>query len=111
MRRVAPFVWTTIVVALALTCAFGVPPQDNPQFARHGAAAWRLAAPVTFKNLTIFPVVSNQPASAETSHFVTLDEALKSGDVVVKERDSATVNNLVLINRGSRPLLLLAGEL
>src|SRR6202007_3273244 len=57
----------------------------------------------------------------------TLDDALASGDAVVAEQGSylrrtredgggttsygsAQVNQLVLINRGKRPLLLLAGE-
>ena len=64
---------------------------------------------------------------ADTSAFATLDEALASGDVVVTEQGSAIrrtrdgsgqppiaggaqVNQLVLINRGKKPLLLLAGE-
>jgi len=88
---------------------------------------WRLAEPVVYENLSVFPVVSRR--SPETSGFVTLDEALASGDAVVTERGSeilrrsrdarpvpyqgggASVNQLVLINRGSKPLLLLAGEL
>ncbi len=93
---------------------------------RTAAGGWRLAEPVSYENLTIFPVVSHQ--GAETSGFVTLDEALASGEAVVTEqggdvlrrtRDGrpvpfpggASVNQLVLINRGKRPLLLLAGEL
>ncbi len=91
--------------------------------------AWRLAEPVTYENLSVFPVVSHQ--GVETTGFVTLDEALASGDAVVTEqggdiirrtrdgrpiRDSypvggPPVNQLVLINRGSKPLVLLAGEL
>lgn len=88
-------------------------------------SSWRLASPVTYQNLTIFAVVSSQ--DADTSDFVTLDEALASGDVVVSEqgdylrrsRDGRIpsgfstgpqVNQLVLVNRGKRPLLLLAGE-
>jgi hypothetical protein len=86
---------------------------------------WRLSQPITYENLTIFPVVS--PDDASTSEFATLDEALASGDALVTEqgasmrrmRDgsvapySATgpqVNQLALINRGKRPLILLAGE-
>jgi hypothetical protein len=84
-----------------------------------------LAQPVSYENLTIFPVLSAQ--DADTSGFATLDEAIASGDVIVTEqgeylrrrRDgstvptaatSAQVNQLVLVNRGKRPLLLLAGE-
>jgi hypothetical protein len=95
--------------------------------AHPGAApsGWRLAPPVTYQNLTIFPVLSAQ--DAKTSDFATLDEALASGDAVVSEqggyirrtRDGRSssiyasgpqVNQLTLVNRGKRPLLLLAGE-
>jgi hypothetical protein len=88
---------------------------------------WRLLGPVTYENLSIFPVVSSE--SRDTSFFLTLEEGLASGEVVVRERGSeglirdrdgrsisipptsASVNQLVLINRSKRPLLLLAGEL
>jgi hypothetical protein len=93
--------------------------------AGQGSPGWRLGSPVTYQNLTIFPMLASQ--DADTSEFVTLDEALADGDVVVAEqgeylrrtRDGSTppifssgpqVNQLVLINRGKRPLILLAGE-
>ncbi len=87
-------------------------------------AGWRLAQPVTYENLTVFPVVSTE--EADTSGFATLDDALASGAAIVTEQGSymrrsrdgiiqpavsgAQVNQLVLVNRGKRPLLLLAGE-
>lgn len=93
------------------------PPPGNEQ-------GWRLGEPVTYENLTIFPVLAVEDAN--TSGFATLDEALASGDAIVTEQGSymrrtrdrapqpvyngAQVNQLVLINRGKRPLLLLAGE-
>ncbi|PYU04848.1 MAG: hypothetical protein DMG33_12850, partial [Acidobacteria bacterium] len=90
---------------------------------------WRLLEPVTYENLTIFPVASGR--WADTSGFLTLDEGLSSGSVLVREQGSetiirdrgirpvpvpeyqtgASVNRLVLVNRSKRPLLLLAGEL
>src|SRR5580704_6161085 len=89
---------------------------------------WRLLDPVAYENITIFPVVSSM--TQDTSPFLTLDEGLSSGEVVVSEQGAAglartrdgrpvpvpqyagaSVNQLVLINRGKRPLLLLAGEL
>ena len=88
---------------------------------------WRLLDPVAYENITIFPVVSS--STQDTSTFLTLDEGLSSGEVIVSEQgaaglarsrdgrpiaapqSSASVNQLVLINRGKRPLLLLAGEL
>jgi hypothetical protein len=88
---------------------------------------WRLLEPVTYENLSIFPVVNAN--STDTSWFLTLDDGLASGEVQVREQgtegmvrnrdggirpaysDGASVNQLVLINRSKRPLLLLAGEL
>jgi hypothetical protein len=87
--------------------------------------SWKLIEPVTYQNLTVFPVVSTQ--QIDTSGFATLDEALASGAAIITEEGSymrrsrdgyawpqsggAQVNQLVLINRGKKPLLLLAGEI
>jgi hypothetical protein len=89
--------------------------------------SWRLLPGITYENITLFPVVTS--GGADTSAFLTLDEGLASGEVVVTEQGSggmyrpervvpaidtnrgAAVNQLVLINRSKRPLLLLAGEL
>lgn len=89
---------------------------------------WRLLDPVTYENISVFPVVSSY--GLDTSAFLTLEEGLATGEVVVRERGSegmvrgsdgrpvyipqaagASVNQLVLINRSKHPLLLLAGEL
>ena len=95
---------------------------SEPQLAHSG---WRLAPPIFYENLPIFPVVTAQ--DADTSEFATLDEALASGEALISEQGSEIrrtregvpvpnysggprVNQLVLINRGKRPLILLAGE-
>src|SRR6202165_520217 len=90
---------------------------------------WRPLDPVTYENTPVSPVVSSY--SQDTSPFLTLEEGLATGDVAVHEQGSesvvrgrdghpvyipqlgtgASVNQLVLINRSKRPLLLLAGEL
>jgi ARG and Rhodanese-Phosphatase-superfamily-associated Protein domain len=91
-------------------------------------ADWRLLEPVIYENLTVFPVVS--ASGYDTRAFLTLEEGLSSGEVIVREQGSETmvrtrdpnragpvnyggpsVNQLVLINRSKRPLILLAGEL
>jgi hypothetical protein len=88
----------------------------------------RLLEPISYENLTVFPVVAS--SGYDTSGFLTLEEGLSRGEVTVQEqggdtilRDRGTVrpvvqnyggpsvNQLVLINRSKRPLLLLAGEL
>ncbi len=90
------------------------------------ASGWRLAEPVTYETLTVFPVLSSQ--EAYTADFETLDAAIASGEAIVAEQgdymrrsrsgvetaplisSGPQVNQLVLVNRGKKPLLLLAGE-
>lgn len=97
-------------------------PQPKPE------GDWRILDPVTYENISVFPVVASY--GQDTSDFLTLEQGLSSGEVVVRERGSeemvrgrdgrpvyipqptgASVNQLVLVNRSKRPLLLLAGEL
>ena len=93
---------------------------------------WRVLAPVGFKNLTIFPIKGPDAANGE---YVTLDEGTKNGTVVIAERGTlqaarrhtrnsanrqvqqavsynsgASVNELALVNKSGKKLLLLAGE-
>lgn len=90
------------------------------------AMGYKVLSPITHGNLTIFPVVS--ATSHDTRNFITLDEGLRSGEVVITEagqvtplmrrrpmplprHDGAQVNRLVLVNNSNRPLILLAGEI
>jgi hypothetical protein len=87
---------------------------------------YKVLDPIRHGNLTIFPVVAAK--TYPTGEFLTLDEGLRSGEVVVTEAgsvqglirrhnrptphyDGAEVNKLVLANNSIRPLLLLAGEI
>ena len=106
-----------VTIGLQSTCAGGVGPGSH--------SAYKILAPLTSGNLTIFPVVAT--SSHNTSEFLTLDEGLRSGDVIVTEagnvrglvrrrgqvpqHHNAEVNTLVLVNNSKRPLLLLAGEI
>lgn len=86
---------------------------------------YKVLDPIRHGNLTVFPVVTAK--TYPTNEFITLDEGLRSGEVVVTEAgsvqglirrpgapvhryDGAQVNRLVLVNNSKRPLLLLAGE-
>jgi len=93
------------------------------------ASGYSLLSSIRSGNLTVFPVVASK--SYDTAEFLTLDEGLRSGDVVVTEAGQARglirhrpgepavihpvrdaeVNRLVLVNNSKRPLLLLAGEI
>src|ERR1700687_1740415 len=87
---------------------------------------YKVLDPIRHGNLTVFPVVAAR--SYPTGEFLTLDEGLRSGEVVVTEagnvqglirrhpmppvrHSGAQVNRLVLVNNSKRPLLLLAGEI
>ncbi len=89
-------------------------------------SGYKVLEPIRHGSLTVFPVVA--PKSYVTGEFLTLDEGLRSGEVVVTEygnvrglmrrhsvpavqRENAEVNRLVLINNSKRPLVLLAGEI
>jgi len=87
---------------------------------------YKILAPITHGDLTVFPVVSAKVH--DTSDFITLDEGIRSGEVVVTEvgnlhstmrrrppyqtrtYQGAEVNRLVLVNNSKHPLILLAGE-
>ena len=99
--------------------------------------SYRVLEPITEGNLTVFPVVAS--TTHDTSGFLTLDEGMRTGEVVISETgkarfirprprsephlelllappegpqgDGAEVNRLVLVNRSTRPLILLAGEI
>lgn len=87
---------------------------------------YKVLDPIRHGSLTVFPVVAAKTYA--TGAFLTLDEGLRSGEVVVTEagnvqglirrpglpairHDAAQVNRLVLVNNSKRPLLLLAGEI
>src|SRR5712664_3223255 len=89
-------------------------PHQPPPPPGRSEGEWRLLDPVTYENISVFPVVSSN--SQDTSPFLTLEEGLVRGRdgrpvYVPQNNTGASVNQLVLINRSRRPLLLLAGEL
>src|SRR5207245_4552341 len=82
---------------------------------------WRILDPVTYENISVFPVVASY--GQDTGAFLTLEEGLATGEVLIRERGSeemvrgrdgrpvlipqttgASVNQLVLVNRSKRPL-------
>jgi hypothetical protein len=93
------------------------------------APKYRVLAPIQRDNLGVFPVVAS--VTRDTSEFLTLDEGVRSGQVIVTEYGKLDtlirgprvngpmpqqgpgpqVNRLVLVNNSDRPLLLLAGEI
>ncbi|MBV8551872.1 MAG: hypothetical protein JOY54_11260 [Acidobacteriaceae bacterium] len=99
------------------------------------ASHYKVLPPASQGNLTVFPVVSD--ISSDTGNLMTLEEGIRSGQVTVTEAGGTTglvrprpspdglwperlfpspwiqgrVNELALINKSDRPLILLAGEI
>jgi hypothetical protein len=122
--RLSVAVMATVVVA-GMVCADLRPVHAGEQSSVSG---YKVLEPIRHGSLTVFPVVA--PKSYATSEFLTLDEGMRSGEVIVTENgnvrglmrrrpapavqaqvQNAEVNRLVLINNSKRPLLLLAGEI
>ena len=116
-----------------LLAALALPAGPTPARAkgnRRNNQELQVLAPVSYKNLTIFPV--RGPDRQGSDAYITLDEGTKAGTVVITERGGgqmvrrvprgsarqqnvgysggATVNELALVNRSGKKLLLLAGE-
>ena len=117
----------TLTLVLVLTLAALIVLPMGPDLGEAGQAGsnYKVLAPISRGNLTIFPVVADR--THDTQNFLTLDEGIRSGEVVVSEAGSvrplvrgheryipsggAEVNRLVLVNNSDRPLILLAGEI
>jgi hypothetical protein len=117
------FLWLAVLVMFAGVL---VVDQHEAQAGEVNPPGYKVLEPIRHGNLTVFPVVAAK--SYPTDEFITLDDGLRSGDVVVTEagnvqglirrrstpavrNDGAQVNRLVLVNNSKRPLLLLAGEI
>jgi len=109
----------TVLICLMFFAALA--PAGTP-----GNGPYKVLAPIVRGNLAIFPVVVSR--TYDTSKLMTLDEGVRTGQVVITEagnevglirpsypmpvrRQGAEVNRLVLYNNSSKPLLLLAGEI
>jgi len=121
-----PRLFVTLIAMLAVAATFFLSLERVHAGQEPDASGYQVLEPIRQGSLTVFPVVTSK--SYPTGQFLTLDEGLRSGEVVVTEygnirglvrrhstpsiqRDSAQVNQLALINNSKRPLLLLAGEI
>lgn len=79
----------------------------SPEFQRF-AAGVRVGEAATHGPLRVFWLHGGAAAALAVA---TLEEARSRGDLVIAERDQATVPELILENRGKSYVLLLAGEI
>jgi len=129
MRLVMALAGVSLLLVLVVTTVPGALQAGEVSQTSTYNSGYSLLSPIRSGNLTVFPVVAAK--SFDTHEFLTLDEGLRSGDVVVTEAGQARglirrhsgrtppivegggaeVNRLVLVNNSTRPLLLLAGEI
>ena len=122
---------TLVVSILSLSVVFGLAvmiPCLAPAGEVSATLTYKVLEPIRHGNLSVFPVVA--AVSHDTQGFLTLDDGLRSGEVIVSESGSVAplvrprrdgihphqgpgpqVNQLVLVNNSKRPLILLAGEI
>jgi len=120
--------WLALILSVGVLLGLGaVIPCQAPAGEIPTVPSLKVLPPIRHGSLSVFPVVSS--ISHDTQEFLTLEEGLRSGDVVVSEsgvapllrprhRDpvvrppgGAQVNQLVLVNNSKQPLILLAGEI
>jgi hypothetical protein len=112
-------IFPLLVLGYALVGSSSIAGTDNLASGETGAKVrpgWKLENPIVYKNLTIFPVTSDQTES--TIDFITLEQGLKSGTVTVTEigggggqRGGAEVNRLIVTNKSGKNLVLIGGEI
>jgi len=123
-----PRLFVVVIALVAVAAMVSVDLRPVHAGEEPSTSGYKVLDPIRHGSLTVFPVVASR--SYATGEFMTLDEGLRSGEVVVTEYgnirglmrrrpapavqaqvQSAEVNRLVLINNSKRPLLLLAGEI
>jgi len=88
-----PILGLAVIAGLAMLISGTAPAGEIPL-----TVHYKVLAPIGHGNLTIFPVVAT--TSHDTQEFLTLDEGLRSGDVIVSE--SGNVAPLVRPRHGYR---------
>lgn len=90
------------------------PPRIIPPHPQHGPALRSLVrqvvvgTPVARSGLTVFPL---QLGYERRSGFLTLDEALRRGELAIREKGDGQVPWLLVRNESHRPVFLLSGEI
>jgi len=64
--------------------------------------------PITYKNLTIFPLTRHLMPSTD---YVSFDEAMRKNWLTIKEIDNGEVNAVQLKNSGDRVVFIMTGEM
>lgn len=105
----------TLCLGMMAGCSSDSPtaskPSAKPEVSNVTVGDYTLQAPIYAGSVALVPVSMNKPISNQDGNFITLSEARKEGSVEITEIESEDVNTLKVENKGTRPLLLLGGDL
>ncbi|MFH1406643.1 MAG: DUF6569 family protein [Candidatus Omnitrophota bacterium] len=98
---------------LAVSLVFGCMPAHAEKTGGNEVAGLikglELGKPFTYKNLTIVPIYSKKVAYRE--NYLTLDEAVKNGSVLITELEGGRVPQVKVINKSGSYVFMMAGEI
>lgn len=73
---------------------------------------YRLGRPVTYENVTVWPIIYGGEEQQQQVDYATLGEAMQNGWIeIVEMPDGERVSSVTLKYTGTKPLILLAGDL
>lgn len=89
------------------------PPFPPPPRVDWGVAGFvrslSVGSPAAYGHLTVFPLY--HPAGRRDRGYVDMDEALRRGDLEIRERGGGVVSEVIVTNHSGSFVLLLAGEI
>jgi hypothetical protein len=69
----------------------------------------RIGEPIRYRGISIFPLIHPNPR--DRTPYLTLDEAVKKGYLVIKEVEEGTVPKVRVKNKSNKKIFLMAGEI
>ena len=94
---------TAMMMVLTLNTAGNEPKTINSYIEK-----LRIAKPITYKNLIIYPLTMQQMTNTD---YVTLDEAMKKNWLTIREIGTGEINHVELKNSGNKVVFIMTGEM
>jgi len=117
MRSTFSFTMSRVFAAPAIVFAlllFGVPALSQEKATKQAVEVnddltdgMRVSPPVTYKNLAVYFIHSD---TRDDQEYLTLNDGLKQGLVVVTEKKNEQVSELLINNKSDKPLFLQEGD-
>lgn len=69
-----------------------------------------VASPVVVGDLALYPVIDREARYGDRADVVPLSEAMRTGQVEIRETGNGVVNTLVMVNHGDVPVIVQSGD-